>query len=65
MAKRQSPIQTFMKYAGSMQGPADLSSRRGYSRGAEKKAETELSAAEAESAAKARRKNTQPAASQH
>jgi hypothetical protein len=33
MAKRKDSIPTFMKYAGSISGPADLSSRRGYSRG--------------------------------
>ncbi len=30
MAKRKDPIPKFMKYAGSMRGPADLSSRRGF-----------------------------------
>jgi len=33
MAKRKSPIPKFMKHSGSIQGPADLSSRRGFSRG--------------------------------
>jgi hypothetical protein len=33
MAKRKDSIPTFMKYAGSISGPADLSSRRGFSRG--------------------------------
>jgi hypothetical protein len=32
MAKKKSSIPKFMKYAGSIRGPADLSSRRGYSR---------------------------------
>ena len=32
MAKRKDPIPKFMKYAGSIRGPADLSSRRGFSR---------------------------------
>src|SRR5260370_38876672 len=34
MAKLKSPIPKFMKHSGSIQGPADLSSRRGFSRGA-------------------------------
>jgi hypothetical protein len=33
MAKQENPIPKFMKCAGSISGPADLSSRRGYSRG--------------------------------
>jgi len=37
MAKRTSPIPKFMEYAGLMRGPADLSSRRGLSRGVEAK----------------------------
>jgi len=32
MAKQKSPIPKFMKHAGSIHGPADLSSRRGFSR---------------------------------
>jgi hypothetical protein len=47
MAKKKSPTPKFMKYAGSIRGPADLSSRKGFSRVAEKdieeKAEGELS----------------------
>jgi hypothetical protein len=34
MAKAKESHSKFMKYSGSIQGPADLSSRRGYSRGA-------------------------------
>jgi hypothetical protein len=37
MAKRTGPTPKFMKYSGSIQGPADLSSRRGFSRGVENK----------------------------
>ena len=36
MAKRKSLIQKFMKYSGSIDGPPDLSSRRGFSSGASK-----------------------------
>jgi hypothetical protein len=43
MAKRKSSNQKFMKYAGSIQGPADLSSRRGFSRVVEEKAEVKPS----------------------
>jgi len=32
MAKGKSPIPKFMKHSGSIQGPPDLSSRRGFSR---------------------------------
>jgi hypothetical protein len=32
MAKKKSSIPKFMKYSGSIEGPADLSSRRGFSR---------------------------------
>jgi hypothetical protein len=33
MAKRKSLIQKFMKHSGSIEGPSDLSSRRGFSKG--------------------------------
>jgi hypothetical protein len=33
MAKKKSSIPKFMKYAGSIQGPPDLSSRRGFETG--------------------------------
>jgi hypothetical protein len=32
MAKKKSPTPKFMKYAGIMSGPADLSLRKGFSR---------------------------------
>lgn len=32
MAKKKNSIPKFMKYSGSIQGPPDLSSRRGFSR---------------------------------
>jgi len=48
MAKKKSPAPKFMKYAGIISGPADLSSRKGFSRVAveqsvEEKAEGEPS----------------------
>jgi hypothetical protein len=48
MAKKKSPTPKFMKYAGIISGPADLSSRKGFSRVAveqsvEEKAEGEPS----------------------
>jgi hypothetical protein len=36
MAKRKSPIPSFMKYAGSISGPPDLSSRHGFERARER-----------------------------
>jgi uncharacterized protein YfaQ (DUF2300 family) len=39
MAKKKSPTPKFMKYAGIMSGPADLSSRKGFSRVAVKNIE--------------------------
>ena len=43
MAKRTSPTPKFMKYSGSIQGPADLSSRHGFSLVVERKSEVEPS----------------------
>ncbi len=42
MAKRKSSIPKFMKYAGSVRGPADLSSRRGFETGPERRIEKPL-----------------------
>jgi hypothetical protein len=39
MAKRNNWSKKFMEHAGSVEGPADLSSRRGFSRVAENKDE--------------------------
>ncbi|MGD1215722.1 MAG: hypothetical protein ABR861_12130 [Terriglobales bacterium] len=41
MAKQKSSNQKFMRHAGTVQGLADLSSRRGFSLVVEKKAEVE------------------------
>jgi hypothetical protein len=41
MAKQKSSNQKFMRHAGTVQGPEDLSSRRGFSSVVEKKAEVE------------------------
>jgi hypothetical protein len=43
MAKKKSSIPKFMKYSGSIEGPADLSSRRGFSRVVEERAEVKPS----------------------
>src|SRR5258708_12466718 len=43
MAKRARPTPKFMKYSGSIQGPADLSSQGGFSLVVERKSEVERS----------------------
>jgi len=49
MAKKKKSIPKFMKYSGSIQGPADLSSRREFSRvAAEQMVETKFIEGEAE-----------------
>jgi hypothetical protein len=45
MAKRKSLIQKFMRHAGSIEGPPDLSSRRGFSKGVGKITKTGKAAA--------------------
>jgi hypothetical protein len=45
MAKRKSVIQKFMKHSGSIEGPSDLSSRRGFSTGVGKLTKTGRAAA--------------------
>jgi hypothetical protein len=45
MAKRKSLIQKFMKHLGSIEGPSDLSSRRGFSTGVRKLTKTGKAAA--------------------
>jgi hypothetical protein len=66
MATRKDPIPQFMKHAGSIQGPADLSSRRGFSRGVEDKVVADKIVAEKtqfKRAKKSRRGKTRQAAS--
>jgi hypothetical protein len=62
MAKRKKSIPKFMQHSGSIQGPADLSSRRGFSRVAVEKIVEEK--AEVKPSKEPVRKETQRAASQ-
>jgi hypothetical protein len=63
MAKRKRSIQKFMKHSGSVDGPPDLSSRRGFSSGVGKIKEKVEKSTTVESTRSTARQKTRQAAS--